>query len=359
MRLVSLEITHLRNLTQVSISPAAGLNLVVGANASGKTSLLEAIHFLGLGRSFRTRSAREVIQWGGDALRVVGRIAQAAGGTTVVGVERDRGALRARVAGSPARNAAALAEYLPVQILTPESHKLIAEGPRFRRQFLDWGVFHVEQNFLSAWQDYHRALQQRNAALRRGEGERSLDQWERVLVTEGERLDGMRDRYLKILQPHVDVVSEQLLGVSPGLDYSPGWQRGEALEEVLRTQRMRDRERGHTGSGPHRADLKVTWHDMEARTVLSRGQLKLVVAALRLAQVALLREKTGQGVVWLVDDLAAELDATHRGRLMGLLAASGDQVFVSATERAQLETDGWESARVFHVEHGKVAEVIQ
>ncbi len=178
MRVDSLEVVDFRNLQPLRLACAPGLNLIIGANAAGKTSLLEALYFLGRGRSFRTAQNRELIRRGGARLRVVAGLVEAGGRRVTVGVEHDGRVIGARVAGNPAETLAELARQMPVLLIDAGSHRLLEGGPRERRRFMDWGLFHGESGFLKVWRRYGAALRHRNAALRGGLDARSIDAWD-------------------------------------------------------------------------------------------------------------------------------------------------------------------------------------
>ena len=151
MRVASLDIAGFRNLRQVSLDCAPGLNLLIGPNASGKTSVLEALYVLGRGRSFRARQPRELIQTGATAFRVVAMMTDGDDRRTPVGIERNARELTARIGGAPTRSLADLARWTPLLLLNPDSHRLLEDGPKQRRRFMDWGLFHAEPAFLDAW----------------------------------------------------------------------------------------------------------------------------------------------------------------------------------------------------------------
>ena len=352
MGLRSLAVTGLRCFESVTVEPVPGLNLVTGENASGKTSLLEAIFLLGRGRSFRAARREAAIRDGEAQLRVVGRL----GDGRTLGVEAGRGSWAARVGGEPVAQLADLAGLLPVQLLDPEVHRLVQEGPGERRRYLDWATFHVKPAFLETWRDYQRALRQRNAALKARQPEQSVRPWEQALAEAGRLLDDYRAETVALLQGPVGETARRLLDVELRLEYRPGQPAGQDLAEALAAHRERDRRAGMTQVGPHRADLGLVFDEHKARGWVSRGQQKLVAAAMVLGQARLLAPGWGDRGVLLVDDPAAELDAGRCERLLALVAEMPFQVFLTALDGKGLP--GLRAERTFHVEQGRVATVV-
>ena len=359
MELSRLDIQNVRNLREVSLSPLPGLNLIVGDNASGKTSLLEAIYLLSHGRSFRSANVQTVVNHNAETLQVVGQVFQPQTGQNVrLGIERGVNTSRIRINQESVQQTSRLASYLPVQIINPESHQLFEQGPNHRRRFLDWGLFHVEHRFLSTWQQYTRVLKQRNAVLRQGGSADAVKLWDRPLVELGTELDGFRRDYLESLREFINDAVKGLLEVEIQLDYQNGWIQGKTLEQAVSDGLPIDQKQGFTRNGPHRAELRILSEGHPVKEQCSRGQQKLLVCAMRIAQMAHLKQHHNQQSVMLVDDLAAELDADRRQRLLALLQSTEAQSFVTVTEASLVDVRAWHSHRVFHVEHGKVSEVV-
>lgn len=357
MSLSRLEIHGVRNLQAVSLQLHPHLNVFAGANGSGKSSLLEALHLLGLGRSFRSGRARRLVH---DQLSQCTVFAEFADGRQL-GLQRGaNGDTLLRRDGRPAQSLAEMAQCLPLLLLDPESMDLLDAGSKPRRAQLDWGVFHVEQGFYPVWLRYQRALKQRNSLLRSGSmGRREAAPWDAEMADSAGLLHQFRQDYLQCWQPHWQACVERFLpGLDLQLDYQPGWAVEQDLRVVLAAQWDRDRERGHSQLGPHRADLRVRQGMAAADEVLSRGQKKLLVCALKLSQLAVLPRQAKQ-VVMLVDDLAAELDGGARQRLLAYLLASGAQVFITTIEAeallpALVASGG--TYKMFHVEQGSIRE---
>ncbi len=356
-----LEIAGVRNLTSVSLPLLSSINILYGDNGAGKTSVLEAIHLLSSAKSFRGHKLKPLISSDLGSCVVFGEIHIPGVGFQPVGVERFRNqAVPAviRVSGQTVRSAAALAENLPVQVICSDTFKLLEGSPAVRRQFLDWGVFHVEHRFHTVWKSAQRCLKQRNSLLRHGRiDDQQLSVWTQEFVSLGEKLDCFRQTYFGLLIPVFESTLARLLDIEGlTLKYYKGWDGDRSLSEVLASNNTRDREVGHTQTGPHRADLKLRYRSSNAADILSRGQQKLVVCALRVAQGYLLSQETGRSCVYLIDDLPSELDKGHRKALCGLLEELGCQVFVTCVDHNDLA--GCWSADVpvsmFHVEHGAI-----
>ena len=353
MSLSRLQLRDFRCFVDLELDLSPHANFIDGDNASGKTSLLEAVFVLSRGRSFRTSRTENLVRHGAEGF-LISALAQDAAGSTSLGLARQGTGLEARVGGAPVQSLAELTERLPVQLLDSSAHQLIEGGPRHRRQFLDWGVFHVEPSFLPAWRRYQRALKQRNALLRQRATEALLKTFEPELAQAGALLDQHRRAYLAELEPVALAWAERLLGkLELRFRYLRGWGEGKSLEEALEHGRARDRDLGATQSGPHRAEIALEIQGLPAQQQVSRGQQKVLAGALLLAQAAYLRKARGRQCLLLLDDLAAELDAGHLGRFLELVRETEAQVFLTSVEDTRFPA--WKDARRFHVEHGKIS----
>jgi len=323
---------------------------------------LEGIHLLGLGRSFRGSGVRPLVREGRPELVVFALLQSNDGERHRVGLKKTRqGGMEIRVDGRRAGSAAELAEILPLQLMTPGSHVLVEGSPKERRAFLDWALFHVEHGFFRDWKVYQRALRQRNRALKEQTRSEDIQLWDKSLTDAGERMTSQRQAYVEALRPVVARYIGELVEEASDkleLEYSIGWPGDTALDEALRRGLERDRRSGFTSMGPHRGDLRLRWAGRPAAEQLSRGQQKLVVAALKLAQMELLKESANKACVILVDDLPAELDREHRAKFLKLLAATDAQAFITATEKELVDVSSWPDHKMFHVEHGTVAEML-
>ena len=357
MTIERLDIQHLRNISQTRLEFGQQFNLIIGINASGKTSLLEAIYLLGTGRSFRTSRLQHIIQAENEQFTVSTRLRSEGGALTTAGMALNRKGRILRVDGKNARSSAQLAELLPLQLINQQSFNLIDEGPAHRRKFLDWGVFHVEHGFFAVWQRYTRALKQRNAALKGNVQDTRA--WEIEMSEAAVHLHEMRKTYIQALKPILQQSVLDMLEIDDiSLDYRPGWDIEQSLADILAHEVEQDRRQGFTRYGPQRADLVFKRAGVAAKERLSRGQQKLLVSALVLGQARLLATKQARRSTVLIDDITAELDSVHCARLMVALAETGAQLVVTAINAESVPIVENVDTRMFHVEHGIVKTVV-
>jgi DNA replication and repair protein RecF len=347
MALAELRVENLRCVESATLEFSPELNLIVGANGAGKTSLLEAVFLLGRGRSFRTRSSEKLIRHGRHGLTVFGRTDELP--PNAAGVEVTREGTRARINGKDAESLLALTTVLPVQSIDPEIHKLIDQGPERRRRWLDWLVFHVEPGFANSWARYQRALKQRNAALRTGADAAA---WNPALIEHGAAMTNARRSVIDRLGPYLDALFLRFAGLDVSVAFQAGWAQEMALDEALKAAEGRDRERGASTVGPHRADVVLRQRGRSARETLSRGQQKLTAVAMIVAQMQLLKDVSQRSTVLLLDDPAAELDAKNLGLLFAELASLNCQMI--ATSLSPEITLFQAPKATFHVEQGHV-----
>ena len=346
-----------RNLKSVGLSPAPGINLVTGANGAGKSTLLEALHCLSVGHSFRTRRPRELIAHDATEFLLTCEMQDPATERSHRSglVRRNDGSVDLKFDFEPLKSFQSVTAQLPVKAVTPESHGLVQDGPAVRRQFIDWGVFHVEPAFIATWREFRRALSQRNMALRLQKSDAEIASWDDILVTTSTRIDAWRNAYVVDLTEVARQVVDRLnLPLTLALVHRPGWAEDVDFKAALASSLEHSRRMKTTTVGPHRSELSIRSDGRTARAVLSRGQQKSLVYALELAQLQLLSEKTEKRAIVLCDDLQAELDADYLASLVAELHGVSLQMFISSTDATAL---AHQADAVFHVEHGRVLSV--
>ncbi len=347
-----LDISNVRNVSTARIDLDPRVSLLVGPNGAGKTTVLEAIHLLIRGRSFRTTRADGVIQAGQDDMMVGATVADDRQGSMRLGYARQRGGrVELRRDGHAVRQISSIAALMPIQLLLPDLPEMVFGGPAGRRQWLDWGTFHVKPEYMATFRDYLRALRHRNSVLRSGDL-KTLPAWTSQVAELGELVATARQGYFERVH---DEVQACLAALSPGLrielTYFQGW-KGNDFAELLGQQVDRDVRSGATQTGPHRADVGINCDSDAAAMVLSRGQGKAVACALRLGQANDLA-KLGKRSLFLIDDLGAELDGRHNERYYALLEDMDCQIVATSTQRdigALLM--GSHPGSMFHVKQG-------
>lgn len=349
--LSAVEVTNFRCIESAYLDLDTRATGILGENASGKTSLLEAIYVLAHGRSFRAAQREALVKTGETLFRVVGRV-QSERSEIVAGIEYADGRSRVNIGGRSAEGIAEITEILPVQIIDPGVHRLVEEGSARRRRLLDWGVFHVKHEFLPLWRRYQRALQQRNAALRTGNTE-LVSPWDGEIAAAGTQLDGLRAEYATRLRPHFAQVADRLLPASQArFEYRRGWPEDWDLSRALRDLRGRDVRLRTTTVGPHRADVAFVVDSAPARERVSRGQQKLLAAAFVLAQLSLRAADGAPPACLMLDDPAAELDVDNLGKLFAVIAEIPSQLVITSVEERGLGS--LPIGRTFHVKQGRL-----
>lgn len=353
-------------------------NFFYGDNGAGKTSLLEALYLLCNNRSFRSSKLSYTIQNGAAQSVLFASFTYGEQGGDgdeqhKLGIQRRRGAaLELKLDGEPLASTAQLAKLLPCLALDPSSFDLLDASPSGRRALLDWLVFHVKHEFYPAWKAYQRCLKQRNMLLRRDKLEDSeLDYWDALLVEQALILE--RCRYE--VRHDIAEALKQLLSASEAplselsLEYKSGWPSLDnamfkepsklhtVLLDALRSHRTRDLKQGFTGIGSHKFDLLFRVAKQPAAELLSRGQKKTCIVCLFLALGTCYRraEHTQSSPIYLLDDLASELDQEHLSYLLGRLNEQRAQCFISTVQKQSYDAlsvipeSSW-----FHVKHGTI-----
>jgi len=355
MQLSHLKIRDFRNLVDVEFEPCKGVNLISGSNASGKTSLLESIYYLSHLRSFRTPYLSDLINHNASCLQLLAKAKDQFNNQIPIGIVRSKDSLEVRANQNAIQRVADITAIFPVLAIHPDSYRLITGSPSERRAYIDWGVFHVEQGFFEAWQRYKKALSQRNAALRSGQKPSYCKLWDKELDHAAQNIHLRRSHYMADLQPYLLSLIEQFFPEQAiKLEYRRGWKSEHSLLSVLDQTFERDQKRGLTQAGPHRADLFISVDGKSAQTGISRGQQKVLVALLKLAQTQQFSQSAARHCILLYDDLAAELDKHHRKLILSVLKTMPIQLFLTAIEPGQLNLQEWSDVRMFHVEQGRL-----
>lgn len=354
--LAQLTLTGFRNLKEQTFYPGQHINLVIGENGSGKTSLLESIYLLGMGRSFRTRALKHVIQSEKNQLTVFAKTAD----KTPIGFQYSlNSGAQFRLNAAPLSKLSDLASHLPLQLIPANCHLFFEQGPKYRRQILDWGVFHVKHDFNFHWQSYKKSLSQRNAALKSAKLKDSeISLWDKNLVHHGEKISAYREEYLaklfSIFKPIFIQLCEEFAASSFQLRFKKGWLKESEFSDILHQHLAKDRLLGYTRNGPHASDWMIRIDGANPVELLSRGQQKLFFLAICLAQIEILKkEKDISNTILLIDDLSSELDENKQANVLKMLESLQVQCFISSTNHKLAEYIQ-KSCTVFHVKHGQI-----
>ena len=365
--LQELFVSGFRNLEAQSLRLDATFVVVVGCNGSGKTSFLECIYTLFNGKSFRTSKTKNIVSSFGsfDEFVLRGVMKGCESNSRVVALRKsvsDR--YLAKIDGEPARSIAEVALVFPTQVVEPRSFNLLEGGAGSRRRLFDWLVFHVEHSFGDVWKRYSAALKQRSALLKQNKPDIHLIiAWDQQLAELGEVIDSLRAPIIKKVVEVFWVRARSLLDADVidkiKVSFSSGWPTSEPLSSILEASREKDMRRRITHYGPHKADLRFTYEGLPVQEGLSRGQQKLLVLALHIAQVEVLHQLTGKTCMLLLDDLAAELDEDNTRRFIAQLQSLNASIVAtgldaSLYERLVDKLDLSHKTRMFHVEHGKI-----
>lgn len=384
-------ITHnFRNLTNAAINFHSELNFFVGDNGSGKSSLLEALFFLGHGKSFRTSKLEALVCH--EKTNFVVSIKDS--NNCQLGLSRDisSGVTHIKINGEHHYRLSALARNIAIQIITPESFKLFFGGPKERRRFIDLGMFHVKHNFPKQWKSFNRVLKQRNACIRSNnyskESSSMLSYWTEQFCQMSIDVAQVREEYTCTVITELDVWLAILL---PNLkrrvtvQYLQGWPQKKYLKDVLASNQEREASYGYSLYGAHKFDVKFLLDKQPLETQLSRGQQKLFLLALTFAQTKLIARVNRVKPILLIDDVGAELDINSRAALSSALKKLDCQVVITAidcgvltpffdsfsfkkgcetvsTEQQNIEYEilqaqNTEYYKVFHVKHGEISEM--
>lgn len=353
MRLVELDIYNVRNLKETHMECGPGINIISGKNAAGKTAILEGIHFLAKVSSSRTPRINDVIQFGKPQFSIMARLNDERNNKIVTGLEKSRQIAKIRFNGLNVNKRSEQARNLPVLTVSPDSHRLLQGAPRERRHWLDWSMFHVEPAYMENWHNYHRAHRQRNALLRQPVNQAQFDTWENMLANSAVLLRRVRKTYIDRINARIQHIANSGIG-RIGIDLRSEEQGQETIRGNLKQQRKTDMVAGYTQYGPHREDIVFNINGREASRALSRGEGKLFVLFLIMAQAHEYKSIKQQQPIMLIDDLPAEFDGEARKRILGQLQCQDLQAFITTTNPESLE-NGVEKPRRFHVEHGRVA----
>lgn len=360
MWLDSLTIKHFRNYKDIEIDFNPELNIFLGRNAQGKTNILEAIYFLALTRSHRTRTDKNLLQFEQDSLSVVGILQKKSG---KVPLEIDL-TPKGRVTKVNHLKQAKLSDYIGhmnVVLFAPEDLQLIKGAPSVRRKFIDMELGQIKPIYLADLTNYNHVLKQRNTYLKTAQqvDDTFLAVLDEQLVDYGCRVMKHRKEFLENLQhfgreKHFEI-SGQLEELSIHYQSSVNFIDNLELEDIFKTalekSRSRDLFKKNTGVGPHRDDMTFLINGMDA-SFGSQGQHRSLVLSIKLAEIELMESITKEAPILLLDDVMSELDNTRQLKLLKTISQN-IQTFITTTSLDHLQNLP-SNLKIFQIEAGKI-----
>lgn len=353
--ITAITIHQFRNIVSAQLKTAP-INIISGDNGSGKSSLLEALYYLSHLKSFRTSKPQRLIHHDYDHF-ILNSTISLDKDTHNIGLQRTSSHNQTLKLNGETTKAQDIAYHLPMQFIDTQCHQYFTGGPEKRRQYLNWGLFHMKHSFLSTWKACTNLLKQRNAALKLRQLN-ELDCWDHQWIPLCESIHEMRENYIEDLNPiFIRLIKELLNTEYPQVElrYQAGWNSDKPLALLLQERQYKDAEIGYTQLGPHRADLQMFINKRPAQDYLSQGQMKLSAYALKIAQSILQKESIGKSPIFLIDDIQAELDSSKQDRIIQLISDLHNQCFYTALAPNKLlkSLNSNNEITQFHVKHGE------
>jgi DNA replication and repair protein RecF len=328
MILSDLKIHHLRNISSAQLLLSPCFTFISGPNGSGKTSVLEALYLLSCGHSFRSREISPIISHNEHALTVFAR----AQDQSTISIQKSCSKpTQIKLNNQSCSTTSQLAYALPCQIFYSDIFQIMDAGPSLRRSVLDWGLFHVKPSYLGIWKEYNHVLKQRNSLLKKHAPYSHFIPWDKQLTDLAMQLDVLRQEYFIHWMDRFTQVLPELTDIKCSIHYYRGWDKknsGRNLEEILAESFNSDNQRLYTQYGAHQADIIIESDEFKAKQILSRGQQKIILIALKLAQGDLLQKDC----LYLFDDLASELDENHQKKLLHYLTNRKGQYVITSVQ---------------------------
>ncbi len=373
MPLEILKILNGRNLKEYTLNPHPSLNIIYGDNGVGKTTILESVYLLLRSRTFRSSKYKNFINQDENSCTVFARFSSNnvsnSFGSFSLGIKRSKDFAQPilHLNSKKINSLSTITHLVVLGLITPESFNLLDAGPAVRRKFIDWGVFHVEPKFLSDWRSYKKILSSRNSLLSKysksyrnlnkitKEQTNNLDCWVPQLVILNNKLNDYRRKQIDLIKPFFyEYLNKFSEGLSDDiiLTYYQGWNKDLSYEEFLIAKLKEDLLSGFTRYGTHRSELRIQYKKNLARDILSRGQKKIVIICLILAQFRFLidLDESREHNLLLLDDIDSELDSNNLRIFFDILKTFKAQILVTTTNSSKYEFLDEELHLMFHIE---------
>ncbi|MGT2772224.1 DNA replication/repair protein RecF [Streptococcus marimammalium] len=360
MQLESLKLLNFRNYTNTNLKFSHHLNIFIGKNAQGKTNLIEAIYFLSLTRSHRTKSDKELIAFSQNHLNVSGNVNRLHGKLKLDIILSDKG----RITKVNHLKQSKLSDYighLPVILFAPEDLQLIKGSPTLRRKFIDIDLGQIKPLYLTDLSNYNHILKQRNSYLKTATkiDPVFLSVLDEQLITYGSQVIRQRLKFIEKLsskakQHHLQISNQQeqlAISYQPSVKFTHENSVEEAFRKQLKEQLDKDLFKKYTGIGPHRDDVMFSINNIGANFG-SQGQHRSLILSLKLAEIDLVKETINDYPILLLDDVMSELDNHRQLKLLENIHKNV-QTFITTTSLNHLHQVP-DDIQLFHIENGKI-----
>lgn len=354
MQINNLYLENIRCIKKANFFLGEKINLISGVNGAGKSSLLEAIHILSTGKSFRTSKMDGVKNFDSNSFTISSTIKRN-GFEKIIGYRKEKSNIDIRINTENISRLSDLAKNFSLITFNSNSILIIEGEPQYRRRYIDWWLFHSNPDFYPEWLRYQKLLKQRNAALR--QSNKFLSIWDEVLAESGETIDALRKSAIQIIMEEVISIinttySMQLSEFS--WQYNSGWAKGETLLSALKRNQQRDILYGFTSIGSHRSDLRLLFYGKDAKEYLSRGQQKVLSLIMLTALASIHKKLLNEAPIFMIDDISAELDARNRYTLIEKIIDFGGQIFLTTIDKKDLSFPSSIPVSSFVLQKGEV-----
>lgn len=362
MYIKEIELHNFRNYRELHLRFHRNVNLILGNNAQGKTNLLEAIYLCSMGKSFRTGRESDLILFGEEFARVKTEAEKEDYDTSVEMIISRSAGKSVKLDGMKIRKASELLENLYMVIFSPEDLKIVKEEPEKRRRFIDRELCQLRPKYYEAFSNYKKVLMQRNAYLKEDTVDPSvLDLWDVQLAKYGAQIMVMRAEFIMKLRDISQKIHSSITRGTENLDlvYVPNVfpagsseETEEAFYKVIRGSFENDLRQRTTTRGPHKDDMEFYINQVSVRSFGSQGQQRTSALSVKLAELSLIKEETGEDAILLLDDVMSELDL-HRQEFL-IKSLSDIQMFITTTEIPEKLRETLPPGKTFTVDSGNI-----
>lgn len=360
MYIKEIELQDFRNYKSLTAQFHNSVNIFLGQNAQGKTNLLESIYITSMGKSFRTGKDRDMVRFGEEFFRVKATAEKKDGDELIVEVAVNKeGKKGIKIDGIKAKKMSDLLENIYIVIFSPEDLRIVKDEPEKRRRFIDRELCQIKPSYFMALNQYKKVLAQRNAYLKEYNIEEGiLDIWDMQLAEYGSKIIENRTEFIKKLSSISSMIHKDITNRKEELEviYEPNIEYCKNLREIyykeLQLARGNDIRRRTTTKGPHKDDLSLISNGIDIRNFGSQGQQRTAALSLKLSEIKLIEEETGETPVLLLDDVLSELDRERQNYLINSL--ENTQVFITTTEISEEVERGLGAIKYFVIENGEI-----